>query len=96
VPISLGVGGLLGTVEFPFGLVVLLGVVVFPGSHGAPATVADVPGIEVEAVVVVLELPGLAVAEVLPVEGVLLAVVEVPVLLAGVQGAAVVVVGVVP
>lgn len=94
MPISLGVGGLLGAVELglvPFG-VVLLGVVVLPGSQGAPATVADVPlGREAEAVVVVLELVELfPVAEVFPVEGVLLAVVVVPVLLEGVHGAAVV------
>ena len=70
----------------------LLGVVVLPGSQGAPATVADVPlGREADAVVVVLELVELfPVAEVLPVEGVLLAVVEVPVLLEGVHGTAVV------
>ena len=37
---SLGGGGLLGTVE-PLGVVVLLGVVLLPGSHGAPATVAS-------------------------------------------------------
>jgi|SRR5579864_5464844 len=92
---SLGGGGLLGTVE-PLGVVVLLGVELLPGSHGAPATVAEVPlGREADAVVVVepvVELPAplLAVADVLPVEGVLLAVVDVPVLLAGVQGATVV------
>ncbi len=79
----------------------LLGVVVLPGSHGlAVATVVDVPlGREADAVDVVLDpvvelvelpVPLLAVAEVLPVEGVLLAVVDVPVLLAGVQGATVV------
>jgi hypothetical protein len=90
---------LLGTVE-PLG-VVLLGVVVLPGSHGlAVATVVDVPlGREADAVDVVLDpvvelvelpVPLFAVAEVLPVAGVLLAVVDVPVLLAGVQGAAVV------
>jgi hypothetical protein len=81
---------LLGTVEL--GLV-LLGVVVLPGAQGAAATVADVPlGVEVDAVVVVLELPVFAVADVLPVEGVLLAVVvvDVPVLFAGVHGATVV------
>lgn len=67
-----------------------------PGSHGAAATVADVPlGREADAVVVVelveLPVPLFPVAEVLPVEGVLLAVVEVPVLLLeGVHGAAVV------
>ena len=89
VPISLGGGGLLGAVE--------LGVVVLPGSQGAPATVADVPlGREADAVVVVEPVveppaPLLAVAEVLPVEGVLLVVVEVVVLLLeGVHGAAVV------
>jgi hypothetical protein len=83
---SLGVGGLLGAVE-PFGEL-LLGVVVLPGSQGAPATVAAVPlGLEADAVVVVVELVELfLVAEVLPVEGVLLAVVEVPVLLEGVHG----------
>ena len=81
---------MLGTVELPFGPV-LLGVVLLPGSHGAAATVADVPlGVEVEAVVVVLELPVFAVADVLPVEGVLLAVVDVPVLFAGMHGATVV------
>ena len=94
MPISLGVGGLLGAVELglvPFG-VVLLGVVVLPGSQGAPATVADVPlGREADAVVVVLELVELfPVADVFAVEGVLLAVVVVPVLLEGVHGAAVV------
>lgn len=78
----------------------LLGVVVLPGSHGlAVATVVDVPlGREADAVEVVLDpvvelvelpVPLFAVAEVLPVEGVLLAVVDVPVLLAGVQGATV-------
>jgi hypothetical protein len=91
---SLGAGGLLGAVELglvPLG-VVLLGVVVLPGSQGAPATVADVPlGREADAVVVVVELVLFPVAEVFPVEGVLLAVVEVPVLLEGVHGAAVVV-----
>jgi hypothetical protein len=84
VPISLGAGGLLGAVE--------LGVVVLPGAHGPGATVAVVPlGREADAVVVelVVELPAplLAVADVLPVEGVLLAVVDVPVLLEGVHGA---------
>jgi hypothetical protein len=77
---------LLGTVELglvPLGLV-LLGVVVLPGAHGAPATVVEVP-LEVELLV-----PLFAVADVLPVEGVLLAVVEVPLLLAGVHGATVV------
>jgi len=86
---------LLGTVELGD---VLLGVVVLPGSQGA-ATVADVPlGREADAVVVVelvvelaeLPIPLFPVAEVLPVEGVLLAVVDVPVLLAGVHGATVV------
>jgi len=87
---------LLGAVELGD---VLLGVVVLPGSQGA-ATVADVPlGREADAVDVVelvvelveLPVPLLPVAEVLPVEGVLLAVVEVPVLLlAGVHGATVV------
>jgi hypothetical protein len=93
VPISLGAGGLLGAVELPFGLVVLLGVVVLPGSHGAPATVAEVPLGEADAVVVVeLVVPLFAVADVLPVEGVLLAVVDVPMLplLEGVHGATVV------
>jgi hypothetical protein len=94
---------LLGTVE-PLGVVVLLGVELFgltllPGSHGlAVATVVDVPlGREAEVVLPVVELvelpaPLFAVAEVLPVEGVLLAVVDVPVLplLEGVHGAAVV------
>jgi hypothetical protein len=96
---------LLGTVE-PLGVVVLLGVELFgltllPGSHGlAVATVVEVPaGCEADGVDVVLdpvvelvELPAplFAVAEVLPDEGVLLAVVEVPVLLAGVHGATVV------
>ncbi|HEY2171728.1 MAG TPA: hypothetical protein VGJ30_19040 [Candidatus Angelobacter sp.] len=84
---SLGGGGLLGAVE--------LGVVVLPGAHGAPATVAEVPLGEADAVVVVdpavvLVVPLFAVADVLPVEGVLLAVVEVPVLLEGVHGATVV------
>ena len=92
---------MLGTVE-PLGVVVLLGVLVLPGSQGlALATVVDVPlGREADAVEVVLpvvelvELPAplFAVAEVLPVEGVLLAVVDVPVLplLDGVHGATVV------
>src|SRR5690242_19899612 len=91
---SLGGGGLLGTVEL--GLV-LLGVVLLPGSQGlAVATVVEVPlGREADAVVVVdvVELPAplFAVADVLPVEGVLLAVVDVPVLLeGGVHGATVV------
>jgi hypothetical protein len=90
---SLGGGGLLGTVELGD---VLLGVVVLPGSHGAPATVAEVPlGVEADAVVVVdpvveLVVPLLEVADVLPDEGVLLAVVDVPVLLEGVHGATVV------
>jgi hypothetical protein len=81
---SLGEGGLLGAVE--------LGVVVLPGAHGAPATVAEVPLGEADAVVVELVLPLFAVAEVLPVEGVLLAVVDVPMLplLEGVHGATVV------
>lgn len=95
VPISLGAGGLLGTVELPFGLVVLLGVVVLPGSHGAPATVAEVPLGEAEAVVVVdpgaeLVVPLFEVADVLPDEGVVLAVVDVLPLLEGVHGATVV------
>jgi len=95
VPISLGGGGLLGTVELPFGLVVLLGVVVLPGSHGAPATVAEVPLGEADAVVVVdpgaeLVVPLLEVADVLPDEGVVLAVVDVLPLLEGVHGATVV------
>jgi hypothetical protein len=85
---SLGAGGLLGTVEpgvVPVGLL--------PGWHGL-ATVAEVPlGRDAEAVVVVevLLVPLFAVA--LPVvEGVLLAVVDVPVvlLLEGVHGATVV------
>ncbi|MGH9634975.1 MAG: hypothetical protein ACRD72_09090, partial [Candidatus Angelobacter sp.] len=82
-------------------VVVLLGAVVLPGSQGlAVATVVEVPlGREADAVEVVLdpvvelaELPAplFAVAEVLPVEGVLLAVVAVPVLLEGVHGATVV------
>ncbi|HEY5027905.1 MAG TPA: hypothetical protein VIK39_05810 [Candidatus Angelobacter sp.] len=88
---SLGAGGLLGTVEpgvVPVGLLL-------PGWHGL-ATVAEVPlGREAEAVVVVEVLPAplFAVAEVLRVvEGVLLAVVEVPLvlLLEGVHGATVV------
>jgi hypothetical protein len=94
---SLGGGGLLGTDEPG---VVLLGVVVLPGWQGF-ATVVEVPlGPEADAVVVadpVVELvelptPLFAVAEVLPVEGVPLAVVEVPVLplLDGVHGATVV------
>lgn len=93
VPMSLGGGGLLGTVEL--GLV-LLGVVLLAGSQGlAVATVVEVPlGREADAVVVVdvVELPAplFAVADVLPVEGVLLAVVDVPVLLEGVHGATVV------
>ncbi len=87
---------MLGTVELG---VVLLGVVVLPGRQGF-ATVADVPLGEADAVVVVepvveleeLPTPPFAVAEVLPVEGVLLVVVEVPelVLLEGVHGATVV------
>lgn len=76
---SLGVGGLLGAVE--------LGGVVLPGSHGAPATVAEVPLGEADAVVVV---PVLEDADVLADEGVVLAVVDVPVLLEGVHGATVV------
>jgi hypothetical protein len=87
---SLGGGGLLGTVEPG---VVLLGLVLVPGAQGL-ATVAEVPlGPEADAVVLVVELPvpRFAVAEVLPVEGVLLAVVVVPaLLLAGVHGATVV------
>ena len=77
-----------------------LGVVVLPGAHGAPATVAEVPLGEADAVVVVdpvvelaeLPTPLFAVADVLPVEGVLLSVVDVPMLplLAGVHGATVV------
>jgi hypothetical protein len=84
---------LLGTVEFGD---VPVGVVVLPGVQGF-ATVAEVPlGREADAVVVVVELeelptPLFAVAEVLPVEGVLLAVVVLPVLLLeGVHGATVV------
>ena len=88
---------MLGTVELG---VVLLGGVVLPGRQGF-ATVAEVPlGRDADAVVVVepvveLEeppMPLLAVAELFPVEGVLLAVVEVPVLvlLEGVHGATVV------
>jgi hypothetical protein len=88
---------LLGTVELGVVLLgeVLLGLVVLPGMHGL-ATVAVVPlGCEAEAVVVLdpveLPMPLFAVAEVLPVEGVLLAVV-VPVLplFEGVHGATVV------
>jgi hypothetical protein len=79
---SLGAGGLLGAVE--------LGVVVLPGVQGF-ATVAEVPLGEADAVVVVeLLVPLFAVADVLLVEGVLLAVVDVPVLLEGVHGATVV------
>jgi hypothetical protein len=92
---SLGGGGLLGAVELPLGLV-LLGVLVLPGSQGL-ATVAEVPLGEADAVVVVdpvvvLLVPLFAVADVLLVEGVLLAVVDVPVLplLEGVHGATVV------
>lgn len=94
---SLGGGGLLGTVEVGF---VLLGVVLLPGSQGlAVATVVEVPlGFEADPVVVAepmveveLLVPLFAVADVFPVEGVLLAVVvDVPVLLAGVHGATVV------
>lgn len=92
VPMSLGGGGLLGTVELGD---VLLGVVVLPGSHGAPATVAEVPLGEADAVVVAdpgaeLVVPVLEVADVLPDEGVLLAVVDVLPLLEGVHGATVV------
>jgi hypothetical protein len=93
---------LLGTVEAGEVLLgeVLLGLVVLPGSHGL-ATVAEVPlGCEAVAVVVVdpvvealveLPIPLFAVADVLPVEGELLAVV-VPVLplFEGVHGATVV------
>ena len=84
---SLGAGGLLGAVE--------LGVVVLPGSHGAPATVAEVPLGEADAVVVAdpgaeLVVPVLEVADVLPDEGVVLAVVDVLPLLEGVHGATVV------
>ena len=85
---SLGGGGLLGTVEPG---VVLLGLVLLPGTQGF-ATVAEVPlgrDGDAEAVVVVVE--ELPVEGVLPVEDVLPAVVEVPVpLLAGVHGATVV------
>lgn len=87
---------MLGAVELG---VVLLGVVVLPGTQGL-ATVAEVPlGCEADAVVVVdpvveleLPVPLFAVADVLPVEGVLLAVVDVPMLplLEGVHGATVV------
>jgi hypothetical protein len=91
VPMSLGGGGLLGTVELGD---VPVGVVLLPGWQGL-ATVAEVPlGREADAVVEVEELPTplLAVVEVLAVEGELLAVVEVPVLplLEGVHGATVV------
>ena len=81
---SLGAGGLLGAVE--------LGVVVLPGVQGF-ATVAEVPLGEADAVVVADPLVELVVpllAVVLLVEGVLLAVVDVPVLLEGVHGATVV------
>ena len=72
-----------------------LGVVVLPGAHGPGATVDDVPLGEADAVVVVdpvveLVVPLLEVADVLPVEGVLLAVVDVLPLLEGVHGATVV------
>jgi hypothetical protein len=87
---------LLGAVELGD---VPVGVVVLPGRQGF-ATVADVPLGEADAVVVVepvveleeLPTPLFPVAEVLPVEGVLLVVVEVPVLvlLEGVHGATVV------
>jgi len=87
---------LLGAVELGD---VPVGVVELPGTQGF-ATVADVPLGEADAVVVVepvveleeLPTPLFAVAEVLPVEGVLLVVVEVPVLvlLEGVHGATVV------
>jgi len=93
---SLDGGGLLGTVELGD---VLLGVVVLPGVQGL-ATVAEVPLGEADAVVVVdplvelaeLPVPLFAVADVLPVEGVLLALVDVPMLplLEGVHGATVV------
>jgi hypothetical protein len=105
VPKSLGGGGLLGTVEplgvvVLLGLVVLLGVVVLPGVQGL-AMVAETPLGEADAVVVVVDpvvelaelpTPLFAVADVLPVEGVLLSVVDVPMLplLAGVHGATVV------
>ena len=88
---SLGGGGLLGTVEL-LGVVVLLGAVVLPGSQGlAVATVVEVPlGREADAVEVVLD-PVVELVELpAPVEGVLLAVVAVPVLLEGVHGATVV------
>ena len=83
---------MLGTVELGEVVVglVLLGVVVLPGSHGAAATVAEVPlGRDADAVVEVVEL--LLVVEELPaVAGVPLAVVDVvPLLLAGVHGATV-------
>jgi hypothetical protein len=102
---SLGEGGLLGTVEplgvvVLLGLVVLLGVVVLPGVQGL-AMVAEIPLGEADAVAVVVDpvvelaelpTPLFAVADVLPVEGVLLSVVDVPMLplLAGVHGATVV------
>lgn len=71
-----------------------LGVVVLPGVHGL-AMVAEVPLGVADAVVLVepvveLVVPLFPVADVLPVEGVLLAVVDVPVLLEGVHGATVV------
>jgi len=87
---------LLGAVELGD---VPVGVVELPGRQGF-ATVADVPLGEADAVVVVEPVVGLeelptplfALTEVLPVEGVLLVVVEVPalVLLEGVHGATVV------
>ncbi len=96
---------MLGTVEplgvvVLLGLVVLLGVVVLPGVQGL-AMVAETPLGEADAVVVVVDpvvelaelpTPLFAVADVLPVEGVLLSVVDVPMLplLAGVHGATVV------
>lgn len=82
---------MLGTVELGD---VPVGLALRPGSQGL-ATVAEVPlGSDADAVVELLPAPLFAVVEVLPVvEGVLLAVVESPVLLllAGVHGATVVV-----
>jgi hypothetical protein len=78
--------------------VVLLGVVVLPGGQGFATVVEVPPGPEADAVVVAdpvvelveLPIPLFAVAEVFPVVGVPLAVVEVPVLLDGVHGTTVV------
>jgi hypothetical protein len=91
----LGGGGLLGADEPG---VVLLGVVLLPGGQGFATVVEVPPGPEADAVVVAdpvvelveLPVPLFAVAEVFPVVGVPLAVVEVPVLLDGVHGTTVV------